>query len=308
MIRRRILYLAALAGCLVFYGFYQEWVSWVMLLAVMGLPWLSLALSLPAMLRLHLESSAPGRVRLGENVRVGLSGVCPLPQPPVKAKLRLTRVITGESWTLRVGEALPAEHCGGLTAEPVKAKVYDYLGLFSRKLRKNSRRTAIVWPEPVKMEVPPDLNRYLAKSWRPKFGGGYSENHELRLYRPGDSLNQVHWKLSAKTGKLILREPMEPQRGLMLLTMDLNGTAEELDLKFGRLLWLGGYLLERNLHFQIRAMTEKGLESWSVSSVPELRKAVRQLLCTGPVTEGSIRDHQYPASWQYHVGGGADET
>ena len=59
----------------------------------------------------------------------------------------------------------------------------------------------------------PDLDRYIARAWKPKSGGVCRRNHELRLYRPGDSLNQVHWKLTAKTGKWMIRQPMEPQRG-----------------------------------------------------------------------------------------------
>ena len=303
-----MLYLAALAGCLVFYVFYQEWVSWLVLLTAVGLPWLSLAMSLPAMLTFRLEPEVPAGLKPGDGVKLRLRGSCAMPHPPVKTKIRLTRPITGESWTLKPGEKLPADHCGGLIAQPLRAKICDYLGLFRMKLRKTGAVTAIVWPNAVRMKVPPELNRYLARSWRPKFGGGYAENHELRLYRPGDSLNQVHWKLSAKTGNLIIREAMEPERGLVLLTMDLNGTAEELDRKFGRLLWLGNYLLERNIRFQLRVLTGEGLEIWQIAGEQELRKALGSLLCREPAASGSVRDQSIAASWQYHIGGEPDEA
>ncbi|MBP3672239.1 MAG: DUF58 domain-containing protein [Oscillospiraceae bacterium] len=307
MITRIILYLFALADFVVFYIFYQEWVSWIVLVAVIGLPWLSLAVSLPAMLTFQLEPEAPARLKIGDAARMRMHGTCAMPHPPVKMKIQLTRPITGECWMLRLGEKLPTDHCGGLIAQPVRAGVYDYLGLFRMKPRKTGAVTTLVMPQMLKMQVPPDLSRYLARSWRPKPGGGFSENHELRLYRPGDSLNQVHWKLSAKTGKLILREPMEPVRGLMLLTLDISGTAQELDRKFGRLLWLGTYLLEQNVRFEIRAMTGKGLESWPVASEPELQKAMEDLLCSGQAA-GSVLEHSFAASWQYHVGGGPDEA
>ncbi|MBQ7801060.1 MAG: DUF58 domain-containing protein [Oscillospiraceae bacterium] len=308
MAGRRALYLAALAGCLVFYVFYQKWFSWIVLLAVAGLPWLSLLLSLPAMVTYRLEPEAPAGLKTGGRAKLRIRGVCSMPHPPAKVKLRLTRPITGESWVLKPGAYLPTGHCGGLVIQPVRAGVYDYLGLFRRKLRKIDAATAIVWPAPLKMKVPPDLSRYLARSWRPKFGGGYAENHELRLYRPGDGLNQVHWKLSAKTGKLIIREAMEPERGLVLLTMDLCGTAEELDRKFGRLLWLGNYLLERGIPFQLRALTGEGPEVWPVAGEQDLRKAAAALLCREPAVSGSIRDRSVAASWQYHIGGDPDEA
>ena len=307
MVTRIILYLFALADFVVFYVFYQEWVSWIVLLAVIGLPWLSLAVSLPAMLTYRLEPEAPARLKVSAAARVRMHGTCAAPHPPVKTKILLTRTITGESWTVKLGERLPTDHCGALTARPVRAGVYDYLGLFRIKPRKIGTAATVVLPEPAKMQVPPDLSRYLARAWRPKPGGGFAENHELRLYRPGDSLNQVHWKLSAKTGKLMLREPMVPERGLMLLPMDISGTAEELARKFGRLLWLGTYLLEQSVPFEVRAMTARGLESWSVASETELQKALEALLCSGPAA-GSVLEHSFAASWQYHVGGGADEA
>lgn len=308
MAGRRLIYLLTLAVCVVFYIAYQQWFSWLLLLAVVFFPWLSLALSLPAMLSVRLSPSAPGRVPPDAEAKVELAGQCRFPLPPIRGKLCVTRLTTGESWLLKSGESLPTGHCGGLRIQVLRAKCCDYLGLWSKKVRKIETATVLIPPKPVEMPVPPDLNRFLARSWRPKFGGGYAENHELRLYRPGDNLNQVHWKLSAKTGKLILREPMEPQRGLMLLTMDLSGTAAELDLKFGRLLWLGNYLLDRGIHFEIRMLTGRGIETRAIRERRDLKKAIDELLCAPPTAEDSIRRREYAASWQYHIGGDRDET
>lgn len=298
----------AAAGCVIFYGAYQLWFSWLLLVAVLIFPWLSLLLSLPAMLSLRAVPETAERVYLGSAEEVYLRGVCRLPLPPMRGKLRVTRLMTGERWKLKSGHALPAEHCGGLLIEPLRLRVCDYLGLFALRVKKYGARTVLVLPNPVQTKIPPDFQRYLACAWKPKFGGGYAENHELRLYRPGDSLNQVHWKLSAKTGKLILREPMEPVRGLLLLTLDVNGTPEELDRKFGRLLYVGQYMLARALRFEIRALTAAGVETYSVSEPAELQKACEHLLCTAPAAGGSIRDRAYAASWQYHIGGEPDEA
>lgn len=307
MAGRRLTYLLTLGVCVVFYWAYREWFSWLLLLAVLWFPWMSLAVSLPAMVKLRMAPMAPRKVPQGCAESINLAGYCALPQPPVRGKLRITRLNTGETWTVRPGGALPTDHCGGLRITPVKTKIYDYLGLYRVRVRKNESVTTLVMPSPVKMQTPPDLDRFLARRWRPKFGGGYSENHELRLYRPGDSLNQVHWKLSAKTGKLILREPMEPERGLMLLTMDLRGTPAELDEKYGRLLWLGHYLLEKDLRYEIRALTGEGVRSWAVAGEQDLEQAVEALLQATPAAEGSARDRDYAASWQFHIGGDGHE-
>lgn len=308
MFGRRLWYLAALFGCWVFYIAYGEWFSYVALLLVLGLPWLSLLLSLPAMLRLRMQPDGPEALPMGTTAEAWLVGSCDLPMPPFKGKLRVTRCISGESHRYQARTGLPTEHCGGIAVTVDKARVCDYLGLFAFPVRKTGHKTVLIRPVPLPVPEPPDLSRYLARSWRPKFGGGFAENHELRLYRPGDSLNQVHWKLSAKTGKLILREPMEPERGLVLLTMTLRGTPDELDRKFGRLLWLGSYLIEKNVSFEIRALTAEGVQSLPVDSEQALGKAIDTLLCAEGAKEGSIQDQFYAASWQYHIGGAPDEA
>lgn len=229
-----------------------------------------------------------------------------MPSPPVRSRLLVTKANTGEKWLLREGEQLPTDHCGQLVCRPEKAFVYDYMGLFRLRANRKPATAVTVRPNAVPVENVPSLLKHMGKVWRPKPGGGFSEQHEMRLYRPGDKLNQIHWKLSAKTGKLILREPMEPQRGLLLLTMTLRGTPEETDRKFGRLLWMGAYLLEQGFSFELRTLTADGVQSYPIASEQDLNKAVDGLLCCRGA-EASIRDLDFAASWRYHIGGEPDE-
>lgn len=225
------------------------------------------------------------------------------PQPPHKSRIRITKPLTGEHWILKPGDPLSTEHCGGLQAELHKPRVCDYLGLFSFRIRKITAQTILVLPKPVTMDVPPDLSRYLAQRWHPKPGGGYAENHEIRQFHPGDNLNQIHWKLSAKVGDLMLREPMEPERGRMLVTMDLRGTASELDNKLGRLLWLSNWLLEQGITFDVQVLTGNGIKNWTIRDEWDLKKCIEVLLCAPFAPAGSIRDRSFTAAWRYHIGG-----
>jgi len=235
-------------------------------------------------------------------------GSCHLPMPPFRGILRLRSCFTAEVLRYNADKGIPTEHCGGYTVTVEKARVCDYLGLFAFPVPQKEEKILRILPKPVPISEIPDLKRHLSLLWRPKPGGGYAENHELRLYRPGDRLNQVHWKLSAKTGKLILREPMEPQQGLILVTMTLQGTPEILDRKLGRLLWLGNHILQQELPFELRVLTGNGIVSFSVTDSQELNRAMDALLCAGVATEGSIRDRCYSASWHYHIGGAPDEA
>ena len=105
---------------------------------------------------------------------------------------------------------LPTEFCGQLRCRLTKIECRDLLGLIA--IRKKSPEAVIctVLPESRGPAVPPDLDLALdtAVQLKPKYGGGYSEEHDLREYHPGDTVNSIHWKLSSKTDEVIVREPL----------------------------------------------------------------------------------------------------
>lgn len=306
MIRRWCLYLAMVLGCFILLFCYRGWLAWMLLLTVLVTPLFSLVASLPAMLTARVKVDCAGTVQVFATVRAQLQGSCSLPMPQFQGRIRAERTPTGESWRLRQADTLPTEHCGQLLCRPEKCYIYDYLMLFRIKVRHQEEASLVVLPKPVQTAVPAKLERFMSQSWKPKPGGGFAENHEMRQYRPGDSMNQVHWKLTAKTGKLMVREAMEPVRRRLLLTLELQGNGLELDTKIGRLLWLGQYLLDRSLPFDIRALTGDGAVTYSVQTRQELEKAVQNLLCQRAAPEG--KPYSESGRWSFHIGGGTDET
>ena len=295
-----------LIACLIFYGAYQLWFAAFVLTAVLCLPLFSLLVSLPAMLTARLELGLPAGVVRGTKQELGLWYSSHFPTPPWKCKILVEQPLTGRSWTLKgVGE-LSTDHCGTLVATIQKAKVCDYLGLISFPMRRGDCAAMEVRPRPQSMPMP-SIQAHLTHTYRPKPGGGFAEDHELRLYRPGDSIRGIHWKLSAKTGKLILREPMEPVRSRMLLQLDLSGTPEEMDRKLDRLLWLGEWLLDKDLHFRVQVLCGSGVGCWSVTDPASFRDAMEDLLLCVPAADGTLRDRYVDADWRWFIGGGDHE-
>lgn len=297
-----------LLGCFAVYVVNGEWLSWILLVAVLLLPWLSLLLSLPALWDFRVSPTGVEILNMGEDAQLWLLGSCAVPMPPFRGNIRLRRCFTGEQWRYQTDKGLSTAHCGGLKATVEKSWVCDYMGIFAFRPRRREEMTVLIRPLPIPVPACRELEKMMALRWRPKPGGGFSENHELRDYHPGDSMNGIHWKLSAKTGNLMVREPMEPEQGRMLLTLDLAGTPEELDRKLGRLSWLGQYLLEQQLHFEIRALTGSGLLDIPVGEQRELDRAVDDLLCRELAASGSVKDYDVAAFWQYHIGGEPDEA
>lgn len=307
MIKRWILYLVALLGCLVFFAAYQGWVAWILLVVVVLLPAFSLVLSLLLMICVRVQQRCPGAVTVREAASVELLLSSPLPLPPTRCRYSVTNSLSGEELLLEPGQPLPTEHCGQLICRSKGLYLYDLLGLF-RLRRKLPIQTVLIRPKAVATEPPRELERHLAHAWQPKYGGGFSEHHELRLYRPGDGLNQVHWKLSAKTGKLIIREAMIPKYGRILLTTDLSGAPEELDKRLGKLLWMGRHFLEMGLQYEIYALTGDGTQHRQIVTEADLTAALDALLCSRAAAAGSVQSQAVLATWQYHIGGDSDET
>ena len=304
---RRIAYLATLLGCLVFYGFYREWFSWFLLMAVVWLPWFSLLLSLPAMLTVKANLRCPAKTRQDMPVRTALQLKSRLPTPPIRCKIRLVNNLTGERYLGEPGERIPTAHCGMMTISYPQLSVYDYLGLFSRRVRREESCNIYIEPKAVPGQLSLQLEGQGVSQWKPKPGGGFSENHELRLYRPGDNLRHIHWKMAAKTGKLIYREPMEPVQKGHVLTLTLFGTPEELDKKLGQLLWTSRALLARNLPHQVLCRTGNGVSTFEIHNEATLEEGLHTLLRSPRAdVKGSLIAEN--VLWQHHIGGDSHEA
>ncbi len=307
MAARRIIYAIALAGAVAFYWASRNWLSAVILITAAFLPWLSLLLSLPAMLSCKVVLQCPGHVTVGTPAKAHLRASCRFPMPLISGQLQLLTVATQKKKRFKPGAALPTGHCGAYRLQCRHLWVSDYMGLFRLPARLREDRLFLVRPHILLPEQLPDMSRYLCNITRPKPGGGYAENHELREYRPGDNLRQIHWKLSAKTGELIVREPMEAQQNAVLLTMELSGDADMLDRKLGRLWGMSSYLAQNNIKHRILCYTGNGMADLSVSNEQEAQDAIDALLQQPAAAEEEIP--VYPKSlWRHHIGGGDHET
>jgi uncharacterized protein (DUF58 family) len=299
MLKNRLYYLAGLAGVLAFHSYYTGWFSWYLLLLTLCLPAFSLLCSLPAMRKVRLEAEMPDSCVRGEpaNVRFFCAGRSRLPIPLFSFQFEAADQMTGEiarrhlllADGLNDSLALPTEHCGAFACTLQKGRVYDYLCLFSLRLRVPALPELLVLPKAAPPDPLPNLSQFQSRSYKPKRGGGFSEIHDMREYRPGDSMRDIHWKLSAKTDKLIVREPQEPDRGQVLLTLDLAGAKDSLDETLDTLLWLSRWLLEHEVSHSVCWLDPTDFEPSGVfvTKEDELKELIKQLLKTR-LQEGTL--------------------
>ena len=234
MARNRIFYGLFLLAAVVFHSFYTGWFSFFLLLFSVLLPVFSLLVSLPAMLRAAYTPQLPLRCFCGQDAQFALqpSSASRLPVSCCRLHLLVCDAVGGTQqaeWltlagTLRFSLRVDTRHAGQQTFRVDRARVYDALGLVGLPLQLPTACSIAVEPEPLEPAELPNLSQFQYRSYHPKPGGGFSEIHDLREYRPGDSLHEIHWKLSAKTDKLIVREAEEPNRGLIVLSFDFCGS------------------------------------------------------------------------------------
>jgi uncharacterized protein (DUF58 family) len=307
MVKRWLRYLAVWISCLIFYFAYRQWMAWIILMSVSLLPLLSLALSLPAMLLSRVTMSLPETVAIGTQVPLDIRLECPLPPPQWSGKITAHHSLMDKLWSLQPELDCPTEHCGLLQFSIRRCRVYDYMGLFFLPKRGPGDFRMHIRPTAQRPKDLPDPDKQIFTYWKPKAGGGFSEHHELRLYRPGDSLRQIHWKLSGKTGNLIYREPMMPMNNRLLLQLTHGGTPQQLDRKLSSLLWLGLHFSRRELRYDILAHTGSGPITWHIDSRQALFEALDALLEISPLAQADI-GKTAGGLGHFYIGGDADEA
>ena len=215
-------YLVILAAVYLFRLAYIGWVGPLFLTFVLAGPGLMLLLSILPALRVRLALKLPKSCTRQEEVWASLQvrGLGLLPLPCLKVCLETVNRFTGETQITKstfrnVGNGeylfpLPTQWCGDLRVRLLWTEIRDLLGLFAWRRKSALKAGCTVLPSVKAPSAPPDLETVLSTSvtLKPKYGGGYSEEHDLREYRPGDTVNSIHWKLSSKTDQVIVREPL----------------------------------------------------------------------------------------------------
>lgn len=284
MAPNRILYLCLLVLSATFYFASGIWFSWILLVMVLAAPWVSLLVSLPAILTCRLS------VFLDETVEQGSSAALrlrlrswpwmPLPEAQIRLNLRTRDRARDIRYLSRLSRkegvlALSTETCGFTAPQLRKGRVFDYLGLFRLPFPLRDPLPMAILPPERQPDPMPRLEQFLQQQVKPKNGGGFSELHDHRPYRPGDPVKGIHWKLSMKTEELIVREPMEPVRRRAILALQTPRGPRARSLNLGNLRYLSRWLLDNQIPHEVVWMEGGSLHSLEIHSLQDLTTALR---------------------------------
>ncbi|WP_175562137.1 DUF58 domain-containing protein [Anaerocolumna xylanovorans] len=129
--------------------------------------------------------------------------------------------------------SLKSEHCGNIKITAYSIRCYDILSVGYVSKKCNEWATVSVAPTPhpmagdiirktADMEMEDESIHY--QEYKP--GSDSSEIFGVRDYKEGDRPNQIHWKLSRKNQRLIMKDYSQPLRDRSLLFIDVGGNEE----------------------------------------------------------------------------------
>lgn len=162
--------------------------------------------------------------------------------------LSVDNVLTGEKEECILETMIPAgaetsgsfevqsKYCGYVKTSISEVVLTDWFGFLPLKVKTSAGAKTSVLPETFAPHVSLAMSYSKAddaENWSPtQKGQDYTEVFALRDYAEGDSLKQIHWKMSSKRNQLIVKEASLPTTKSLLLLWDKNTgetNAEEMD-------------------------------------------------------------------------------
>jgi uncharacterized protein (DUF58 family) len=168
--------------------------------------------------------------------------------------------------------------------------VYDPLGIFLLRAKSECAQTlsCVVFPE-ITPVAGVDRDSLVAKDvendgrMRVVKGDDPSELYDIREYQPGDLISRIHWKLSHKSGRLMVKELGRVVCGDVLIMLDLNGGKSESAALLGALASVSDSLSRDGAAHDIEWYSARGerIVRSRVESESDGRDVLSSILCEG---------------------------
>lgn len=189
------------------------------------------------------------RVREGGSKKQGAKGeltvINPsyLPVMQLRCTLLLKNLLTGEETEQSVSTpVLPhskgkktfrikSQHCGQVAVTFKRVVAIDFFGVTRYRLKFEAEADTIIMPSTFLMRVLPLIDSVCPEEsdeYEPdRAGYDISEVHQIRGYTPGDSVRQIHWKLTGKFDQLMVKQAGQPLKHAMLLFLDFSANGKK---------------------------------------------------------------------------------
>jgi uncharacterized protein (DUF58 family) len=227
-----------------------------------------------------LEITNPGRIAVSPTVAEERCG-------PRTVAVDVPRLPPGA--TTRTTYRLPTDRRTVIDVGPLTVARQDPFGCWRTTQRLGT--TERLWIHPVVhplLAIPTGRTRSLDGPDRDGIPHGSITFHALREYVPGDDLRHVHWRSSARTGTLMVREHVDTSLPLVTLVLDTSA-ASHTDEGFEQAVEVAASLMAvvTAAHLPLRLVTTGG-ESVRGRGVGADAQAMLDLLAGVQTGEGSL--------------------
>jgi uncharacterized protein (DUF58 family) len=209
-----------------------------------------------------------------------------------KKKEKLEGVVDTKGET-KLQVLIKPSYCGVVRIKLGKVRVFDYLGLFCRNCKVDTGEKEVFvlpWNDSFELEEKREAEEYTGNS-----GEDLGEVYEIREFRNGDDIRQIHWKLTAKMDMFLMRDYVTSTGNEIFIYLDFTkelyekAAREELDLFYDKAASLSNELLEGNISHFIGWQYEKEYTYRYVKD-EESFKAYEIALVNTAICENSVDD------------------
>ena len=131
-----------------------------------------------------------------------------------------------------IRQLLSSRYAGRVEVRIEDFEVFDLFHMFCLRGCDRSDAYVIVWPgfsEAEEEEIYSCVEGFPQENETKRRGTDYNPDYEIREYVPGDELKSIHWKLSAKQRKLMVRERLATGREKINVLLPLGADRQEND-------------------------------------------------------------------------------
>ena len=236
----KLIYLALIIASSFFFVLYRDVLALILLMVVLLIPVLLFISLLIMSFSVRIKSECSNTViTMGEKavIRLKISNYSILPANQIKLYVRYKNSFFSSSDKSELAfSAKPfsksfydlefdSKHAGNVQITLKKARVIDYFGLFSLPVRAKRKFTITFLPNLCEPEFKLRRNIYTLSEAdiysKDKPGDDPSEAFSIRDYTDGDKINRIHWKLSSKQDKFMVKDYSLPISESVLLLPEL---------------------------------------------------------------------------------------
>lgn len=201
------------------------------------------------------------------------------------------------------------DSCGRLRIEINRIRLWDYFHFFSLNKKLNLSEEITFLPQIYETVVTVcEATRHFAgetEDYEPEAAGpDNSQIYQVREYRPGDRLQMIHWKLTARNDELYVRESAEPLCFAVGIFIDFSGKGknswESMEAVIETVLSIANGLLEQKCRHFIAWYDQKDdrMLKRKIGKIEDIYEITEYLLSAGiydqPVDMTAMYKERYP--------------